>query len=100
MSGFDVVTDALVEFAGAVDRASAELGPLDPTAPPAEVAAAVPGTATAAAMSDLAIRLTVSCQALADAVAELGGAARGSASTYRDADNRSVEALTAAGGAR
>ena len=98
MAGFEVVTDALIEFAGTVDGAT-ELGSLDPATPMAEVAGAVPGTATAAACGDVAIRLTVACQALADTVAELAGAARGNASTYGSADSTASQHLTTVGGA-
>lgn len=97
MSGFEVVTDALVEFAGAVDGATAELGALDPSTAVAEVPAAVPGTATAAAAGDLAIRLTVACQALAETVAEVAGAARGNASTYASSDGRVSQQLITMG---
>jgi len=99
VSGFDVVTDALVDFAGAVDGATAELGSLDPATPMAEVPGAVPGTATAAAAGDLAIRLTVACQALAETLAEVAGAARGNASTYGSSDGRVSQHLTTVGGA-
>lgn len=97
MSGFRVQSDALEEFAGAAESAANAVAPLDPSAPLAGVASAVPGTATAAAAADLAIRLTVSCQALADAVAELAGAARASDAAYSATDGSAADLLLSTG---
>lgn len=97
MSGFRVQAGALEEFAGTAEFAAGQVAPLDPSTPLAGVATAVPGTATAAAAADLGIKLTVSCQALADAVAELAGAARASDATYSGTDGSAADLLLGTG---
>lgn len=97
MSGFRVQPGALEEFAGAAESAAGQVTALDPSTPLAGVSSAIPGTATAAAAADLAIRMTVSCQALADAVAELAGAARASDAAYGDTDGSAAGLLLGTG---
>jgi hypothetical protein len=97
VSEFTLRDGALEEFASAADGVAGRLAPLDPSAPLTEAVGAVPQTATADAAAELAITLTVSCQALADAVTELAGSARASAAEYARADGASSTRLHATG---
>jgi hypothetical protein len=93
VSGFSVRPGALEEFARTAEQAGGQVTPLEPSTALAGVATAVPGTLTAVAASDLAIALTVSCQALGDAVTELAGAARASETGYGGADQSAADLL-------
>lgn len=97
MSEFELRDGVLEEFAGAADGVASRLAPLDPSVPLSEAVGAVPQTATAEAAAELGITLTVSCQALADAVTELAGSARASAAEYARADGVSSARLHATG---
>jgi len=99
LDGFDVRPGALEEFACTCDVASGRVAALDPGKAATPVPAALPGTATAAAMTDLAIALAVSCQAVGGAFAAPAGRARASAAQFAGADDRSGVALSRLSGA-
>jgi len=96
MDGFDVRPGALEEFACTCDVASGRVAAVDPGQAAAPVPAALPGTATAAAMTDLAI---CARGLVPGGGRALAGRARASAAQYAGADDRSGVALSRLSGA-